>query len=91
MKEFLKEIGIDKPGRYTDDEEYVVDIADSNEYSKIYSLIDNNDHIHELEDDSVFDVEKNELYYEAKDYELELDADLEKDIYKLIVRKKEED
>ena len=54
-------------------------------------MIDKCNFIHEIEDDSVFDVNKNSLYYEAEKYELQLDADLEKDEYKLTVRDKVED
>jgi len=91
MKEFLKSLGIELAGRYTDDDEYIVDIPDSNTYSKIYSILDASTKLHELEDDSVFDVENNTLYYQSEKYELQLDADLESDTYSLTLREKVED
>jgi len=91
MKEFLKSIGIENPGHYTDDEEYVIDIEDSNEYSRVFSKLDKSTKIHEVEDDSVFDLEKNILYFEAEDYDIELSADLDEDKYSLKISKKTEE
>jgi len=36
----------------------------------------------------VFDLEKNTLYFESEDYDIELSADLDDDFYKLTVRSK---
>lgn len=91
MKEFLSQLNINNPGTLTDDDEYVVEIPDSNEYSRIFSKIENSDIVREVEDDSVFDIDNNTLYFESEDYELELNADLENDVYSLVVRKKLED
>ena len=91
MREFLDKLGIKFPGRYEDNGDYVVDIENSNDYSKVYSILDKSNEIHELEDDSVFDVEKNTLNYEAEKYDITLQADLEGDEYKLIISEKEDD
>lgn len=91
MKEFLSQLNINNPGTLTDDDEYVIEIQDSNEYSKIFSKIENSDIVREVEDDSVFDIDNNTLYFESEDYELELNADLENDVYSLVVRKKLQD
>ena len=91
MREFLKSLGINIPGRYTDDNEYIIDIGDSNEYSKIFTILDGSDKLHDLEDGSVFDIENNTLYYESEKYKFKLDADLENDKYKLTVTEKKED
>lgn len=88
MKEFLQRLNINNDGYLTDDDEYVVEIKDSNEYSKVFSKIESSDLVHEVEDDSVFDIDNNTLYFEAEDYDLELNADLKEDTYSLIVRKK---
>ena len=91
MKEFLKSIGIENPGHYTDDDEYVIDIDDSNEYSKIFSKLDKSNKIHEVEDDSVFFFFFYVLYFEAEDYDIELSADLDEDVYSLKISKKTEE
>ena len=91
MKEFLRSLGINQEGHESDDGVYIVNIEDSNEYSKVFSKLENSDQVHEVEDDSVFDLEKNVLYFESESYDLELYADLEEDSYELIVRQKIED
>lgn len=91
MKEFLRSLGINQEGHESDDGVYIVNIEDSNEYSKVFSKLENSDQVHEVENDSVFDLEKNVLYFESESYDLELYADLEEDSYELIVRQKIED
>lgn len=86
MKEFLRSLGINQEGHESDDGVYIVSIEDSNEYSKVFSKLENSDQVHEVENDSVFDLEKNVLYFESESYDLELYADLEEDSYELIVR-----
>lgn len=90
MKEFLKQIGIENEGYLSDDDEYIIEIDESNEYSKIFSKLDNSDLIHEIDDDSVFDLNNNTLYFESEYYDIELNADLENDEYSLKIRKKVE-
>lgn len=91
MKEFLQELGIEDPGHFNDDDEYVIDIEDSNQYSRVFSKLENSKKVHEVEDDSVFDLEKNTLYFESEDYDIELSADLDEDTYSLKIRKKVEE
>lgn len=88
MKELLQDIGITESGYYTEDDEYVIELDDSNQYSRIFSLLEKSNEVHEVEDDSVFDLEKNTLYFESEDYDIELSADLDDDFYKLTVRSK---
>ena len=90
MKEFLKQLGIENDGYLSDDDEYIIEIEESNEYSKIFSKLDNNELKKEIDDDSVFDLNNNVLYFESEDYYIELDADLENDEYFLKIRKKVE-
>ena len=89
INDFLKKLGIEQQYVETDDGQYVIDIKDSNEYSKVYSKLDKNQSVLEVEDDSVFDLENNTLEFESEDYYLELNADLENDVYSLVITKKE--
>ena len=91
VEDFLKEVGIDLEGQLTDDDVYIINIDDSNVYSQVFSKIDNSTLIHEIEDDSVFDIDNNVLYFEAENYDIELDADLENDEYQLRVSKRIDD
>ena len=90
IDDFLKKLGIEQPYVETDDGQYVIDIEDSNEYSKVYSKLDKNQSVLEVEDDSVFDLENNTLEFESEDYYLELNADLDNDVYSLVITEKEQ-
>ena len=41
MELFLKKLGITQEGEYTDDNNYVIELDDDDEYARIYSLLDN--------------------------------------------------
>lgn len=93
MKEFLERLGItpnlyDVTGHSTDDNSYVLTINSSNDYSKIFSILEKSNLIHEVEDDSVFDLDNNTLYFESEDYDIELNANLTDDEYSLVLTEK---
>lgn len=87
-KEFLSSIGINIEGQIGDDA-YVVDIADSNEYGKVFSKLEKADALDPLEDNQVVTVQGCSLMFEAVDepYILNLIADFDEDKYQLIVNK----
>jgi len=89
MREFLKELGITLPGYEDADMKYVVQIPDSNEYSKVFSRLDNNNHIHELQnEDEKINFDK--ISYESESYLIDLFSDYENDKYWLECYRKEE-
>ena len=47
MKELLKKIGINNPGYYSDSSTYVVELNDSDEYSKAFTKLDKTDLVDE--------------------------------------------
>ena len=49
-KEYLKTLGITLLGTVSDNNSYVVDIKDSNEFSKIFSILERSDDLNILED-----------------------------------------
>ena len=51
MEEFLKKIGLDGELRRSASS-YVLDIEDSNDYGRIYSILDNSDEVEEEEESS---------------------------------------
>lgn len=91
MKEFLKSIGITDPGHYTDDNEYVVDIDNSDQYGRIFSKLEKSTKVHDIEDDSVFNDEEDILHFEAEKYTIELKADWEADKYSMKLTEKTEE
>lgn len=88
-KEYLKSIGISKDGAIGDDNSYVVDIMDSNEYGKIFSTLEKSDDLDPLEDNQVVTEQGSSLMYEAmsEPFLLNLIADFDGDVYQLVVNK----
>lgn len=85
MKELLKKIGITQPGYFSSDDNYVIDIESSEQYNKIFSLLDKSDLVEENEDSSVANISVSNILYSNDDFSLNLIADFDQDIYKLVV------
>ena len=88
-KEYLESIGITKAGAMGDDNSYVVDIMDSNEYGKIFTTLEKSDDLDPLEDNQVVTEQGSSLMYESmsEPFLLNLIADFDGDVYQLIVNK----
>lgn len=85
MKEFLQSLGIHQEGQLSRQGAYVVDIVDFDEYSKIYSLLERSELIDEVMDTSQITIHTTNVTFANDDYQLVLQADLDEDIYKLVV------
>ena len=85
MEELLKKIGIDAKGEYTKNGVYVVDIKDYNEYGKYFSLLEKSKLVDEVQDTSQITLHTTNVTYASEDYQLCLQADLDEDLYKLVV------
>ena len=84
MEELLKSIGITAKGEYTKDGAYVVDIKDYNEYGKYFSLLEKSD-LEEVQDTCQVTIHTTNVTYTTEDYQVVLQADLDEDMYKLVV------
>lgn len=84
MEEFLKSIGITTPGEYTKNGAYVVDIIDYDEYSKYFSILEKSD-LEEVQDTAQITIHTTNVTFASDDYQLVLQADLDEDMYKLVV------
>ena len=84
MEELLKSIGITTKGEYTKNGSYVVDIKDYDEYGKYYSLIDKSD-LEEVQDTAQITLHTTNLTYANDQYQVVLQADLDEDLYKIVV------
>lgn len=87
MEEFLKTLGINKAGYYSKDNSYVVDLEDSDEYGKIYTILDNSTKVEEIESESQVTLHSSNIVYSDSMYQLTLLSDFDADTYKLVVRK----
>lgn len=88
MEEYLKNLGINKPGEMNSEGTYVVALANSAEFSKIYSILDKNTDLQELDDSSTLTVENsNIVFIDSNDdnYLINLIADFDADTYKLTI------
>ena len=84
MEELLKSIGIKEPGEYTKNGSYVVDIKDYDEYGKYYSLLEKSD-LEEVQDTAQITLHTTNITYANDDYQIVLQADLDEDLYKIVV------
>jgi hypothetical protein len=86
LEKFLEKLGITKVGHYTKTNTYIIDIEDSDEYGKIYSVLDKSDKIEEDEDSSTITIHTSNLVFESDNYQLTLIADFDQDTYKLVCK-----
>ena len=84
MEELLKSIGITAKGEYTKNGSYVVDIKDYDEYGKYYSLLDKSE-LEEVQDTAQITLHTTNLTYANDQYQVVLQADLDEDLYKIVV------
>lgn len=84
MEELLKSIGIEVSGEYTKNGSYVVDIKDYDEYGKYYSLLEKSE-LEEVQDTSQITLHTTNVTYANDDYQVVLQADLDEDLYKIVV------
>lgn len=84
MEELLKSVGITAKGEYTKDGAYVVDIKDYNEYGKYFSLLEKSN-LEEVQDTCQITVHTTNVTYATEKYQIVLQADLDEDMYKLVV------
>lgn len=91
MKDLLKEIGITQSGYYSGDDNYIIDLENSEEFNKVFSKLQKCDFIEENEDSSVVNLEVSNVLYIGEGYSFNLIADFKQDLYKLVVTNLEGD
>ena len=84
MDELLSKIGITAKGEYSKTGAYVVDIKDYDEYSKYFSLLEKSE-LEEVQDTSQITIHTTNVTFASDDYQVVLQADLDEDMYKLVV------
>lgn len=85
MKEILKKIGINEPGYFSEDKNYIIDFESSEQFNKAFSRLEKSDLVEENEDSSVIDLNVSNVMYVSDEYSFNLIAEFEQDIYKLVV------
>ena len=63
MESVLRKLNIYLEGSYSKDGSYVVDIYDSDDFGRVYSLLDNNNNVEELDDSSLLNQHSANISY----------------------------
>ena len=92
LEQLLRELNIHIAGSYTNKNTFVIDLEDSNEYGRIYSLLERSDLLELINDTSFLNSENGSMEYRYEDEEgtiiqLSLIANWDNDEYKLVVMK----
>lgn len=84
IEDFVKDLEIENEVEYDNGVATVI-LKDSNDYAKVYTLLSDSDLV-DLEPESVvINQELTSLKLTNEDFEVTLSADLERDIYKLVI------
>lgn len=86
MEEFAKKLGIEYPGEMSNGK-YIIPLNNSDEYSKVYTLLDKSDLV-ELDTSCTLVTDKvSELQYFNDDFNIKLAANFVDDLYKVVISK----
>lgn len=91
VEEYLKSIGINEEPVKSDNDSYVINIINSNQYGRIFSKLERSNDLDPLEDNQVVTEEGSSLVYESESepFLLSLLADFAGDTYQLVINKLE--
>jgi len=89
IKELINKLGFSKEGTFTNKKTYVIDINDSKEFSKVYSLLDKSSDVEEVDESNLLTVHNSSTLFLTDEYQLNLLADFDHDSYKLVIIKSE--
>jgi hypothetical protein len=84
MKEFAKQLGIDVEGTM-EGSKYIIELSDSNEYSRVYTLLDDSDLVDVDEDATLLTDNVGELLFIGDDFDVKLVGNFNSDIYRVVI------
>ena len=88
MEEFAKQLGIEFPGEVIDDK-YIIPLTNSDEYSKMYTLLDKSELV-DLDTSTTLVTDKvSELIYVGDEFIVKLDANFKEDLYRVVISRGE--
>lgn len=88
IEKLLKELNIDKTGK-VQDEQYVIVLDDSNEYSRVYTKLDKYEGADLDPEEMVMSDSSSIMIYLTDDFDITLKADFNEDRYYLIIEEAE--
>lgn len=86
IKDTLKKLGIMREGNKTSNGSYVIDLEDSNDFGRFYSLLDKNEDVEELGDNTINNTHTISLIYMYEGLHINLTADFDSDEYRVVVK-----
>ena len=90
VEEFAKQLGITQEGSYVEDV-YVIPLKDSNEYSRVYTLLDKSN-LCDLDGEEInLGVQNSLLVYLSDDFDIKLLANFDTDTYSVSFERASED
>ena len=88
MNKVLEELGLEYEGQPGKNNSYVVDLGSDQEFGKVYSTLETNDDVEQLEDNTLLTVHNASLLYIYKDkYQITLKSNFDTEEYYLIINK----
>lgn len=87
IEQLVKDLKINKAGSYSKDKSYVIDLESSDEFGRMYSILDRNDNLTYMEDYSLLTPDNSSLIYQYnREYQIALIADFKNDTYKIVIQ-----
>ena len=91
MKNIMKELGFDYEGQEGKKNSYVVDLGSDEEFGKVYSSLETNEDVEQMEDNVLLTVHNASLLYLYKDrYQINLKGNFDTEEYSVVITDIEE-
>lgn len=88
MKEFAEQLGLDLDGKMEGDK-YIIELEDSDEYSKVYTLLDSSDLVDIDEEATLLTDKVGELLFLGDEFDVKLVGNFNSDIYRVVISRGE--
>lgn len=86
LEEILQEIGIKKKAEPMEDDCLVVSLKNSDEYGRVYSILENSDMVEIDDDSSMLTYKSSSIQYNGDGFLVTLISDFDADTYKLTIK-----
>ena len=87
MEDFAKELGIRKGGSLKGTQ-FIIDLDDSDEYSRVYTILDKSKLVDIVQNKTVITEDRSELVYEGDEFTVQLIGDMKNNRYQVIIEEK---
>jgi hypothetical protein len=84
MKEFAEKLGISVDGVLEGDK-YIIELANSNDYSRVYTLLDNSELVDIDEDATLITDKVSELLFLGDEFDVKLVGNFVQDLYRIVI------